>query len=386
MYLLTGAACILVGSSMSFLMDHFQVTMAQVAVIQSAYALGRVSTVFLTGWVTERFGVKFTLFSGVALLLSFLVGIPLTHSYGVGLLLAFLGGAGMGSQDTCCPVIISAVFPKRYASMLSAGQALFGAGCFLPPLIMSVATAMKLPFYVSYYVFGAVALIMLLALPFMHLPEMEELSTEGGHVAHAMKLRCKWLGIAAFIVVTFAYSGIVNTINLYTATFSETLDVAPAIAANLLTVFNLSSMIGSLCFTVILQKVKPIMVLIGNCIIAFIALGVAVFVNNAIGYFLGLAVAGFVLGVLFSVIVTLATGLNPAHASLAAAGVAIVSGASDTVNPLITGPLLTNKGIHMAYPYAMVVIAITLAAALLFHGLTVPAAAQHSVTNNKEDK
>ncbi len=373
MYLLTGAACILVGSSMSYLMVHFDATLAQVAAIQSVYALGRVLTVFVTGWITERFGVKRSLFIGVSLLFIFLVGIPLTHSYPVALVLAFLGGAGMGSQDTACPVILSAVYPNSYASMLSAGQALFGAGCFLPPLVMSISIALDLPFYVGYYLFGGLALVMLLVLPFLRLPEMQHLGTDGGHVAHAMRLRCRWLGLAAFVVITFAYSAIVNTINLYTATFSEGLDLPAAVAANLLTVFNLSSMVGSLCFTVILRKARPIMVLIVNCCVALAALAVAVTLQNAVVYFISLAVAGFVLGVLFSVIVTLATGLYPAHASLAAAGVAVVSGASDTVNPLITGNLFTRMGIGMAYPYAIVVIIITLLAAVLFHALARPA-------------
>ena len=66
LYLLTGAACILVGSSMTHLMDHFGVSLAQVAAIQSAYALGRMSTVFLTGWITERFGVRTSLLLGTA--------------------------------------------------------------------------------------------------------------------------------------------------------------------------------------------------------------------------------------------------------------------------------------------------------------------------------
>lgn len=382
LYLLTGAACILVGSSMSYLMLHFNATLAQVAAIQSVYALGRMMTVFVTGWITERFGVKRSLFIGVSLLFVFLTGIPLTHSYKFGLVLAFLGGAGMGAQDTACPVILSAVYPNSYASMLSAGQALFGAGCFLPPLMMSLSIALNLPFYVSYYIFGGLALVMLLALPFLRLPEMRHLGTDGGHVAHAMHLRCRWLGLAAFVVISFAYSAIVNTINLYTATFSEGLVLPPAIAANLLTVFNLSSMVGSLCFTVILRRVRPIMVLIVNCCIALAALLVAVTLHNAIVYFICLAAAGFVLGVLFSVIITLATGLYPAHASLATAGVAVVSGASDTINPLVTGNLFTRTGIEMAYPYAIVVVIITLLAALLFHALARPAEASSPSCNH----
>ena len=216
------------------------------------------------------------------------------------------------------------------------------------------------------------ALVMLLVLPFMKLPEMSHLATEGGHTAHAIRLRVRWLGFALFAVICFAYSAVVNTINLYTATFAEGLDLPAALAANLLTVYNLASMIGSLCFTAILRRTPPIKVLIGNCVIALIALGVAVWLQHPAGFFVGLAVAGFFLGVLFSVIVTLATGLKPSHASLAAAAVAVVSGASDTANPLITGPLLTTLGMGMAYPYTMLVLAITLAASLGFAALARP--------------
>lgn len=45
LYLLTGAACITIGSSMTQLIAHYGVSLAAVATLGSAFALGRVVTV-----------------------------------------------------------------------------------------------------------------------------------------------------------------------------------------------------------------------------------------------------------------------------------------------------------------------------------------------------
>ena len=54
LYFLTGAACIVVGSSLSHLVKMYGIALDKVVLLGSAYALGRVLTVYFTGRMVEN--------------------------------------------------------------------------------------------------------------------------------------------------------------------------------------------------------------------------------------------------------------------------------------------------------------------------------------------
>ena len=73
MYFLTGAACILVGSSLPHLVDMYGMKLNQVVLLGSAYAMGRVLTVYMTGRLVEKSGPMKVLAGGTALIAAFLL-------------------------------------------------------------------------------------------------------------------------------------------------------------------------------------------------------------------------------------------------------------------------------------------------------------------------
>ncbi len=368
LYLLTGAACLVVGTSLSQLTQSYNVDIAAVAALGSAFAFGRMITVFITGYLTKKLGVKLILGVGTFFLMVFLIGLPINTNYNLGLMLSIIGGIGMGSQDACCPVILSVVFPKHYASALSAGQALFGAGCFLPPLLMSVSISLSLPFYYPYFIIAAIAVIMLVLLPFAKIPSVEQSAEHLENSGHAIQInkKSKIIGFVLLGVVCFAYCGILNTINLYTVTYAEYVGIASAAAVSLLMVFNIGSMAGSMSFVKILMRVKPINALIFNLAVVCVSLTATLFVKNTVLLFICLFISGLFVGVIFSILIMLSTGLNPQNAALAGAIIAVVAAASDSINPLVTGNIVTNVGIDSAFVYALIMTAISLVFAVLF--------------------
>ena len=98
LYFLTGAACIVVGSSLSHLVKMYGIALDIVVLLGSAYALGRVLTVYFTGRMVEKFGPIKVLAVGTVLIGAFLIGIPTVPVYYAGLAFAFLGGTGMGTR------------------------------------------------------------------------------------------------------------------------------------------------------------------------------------------------------------------------------------------------------------------------------------------------
>lgn len=365
MYFLTGAACIVVGSSLPHLVKMYDMQLEKVVLFGSAYALGRVSTVYVTGRMVEKFGPMKVLACGTILIAAFLFGIPTIVNYYAGMVFAFLGGAGMGAQDTVCPVLLSRVFTKNYAGSMSAGQACFGLGNFATPFLVGVMLSGKLPFYYSYYVLLIVPIVMLICIPFAKFDN--EVSGEGQEeeTVQPLYVKSRTFAYGAILIICITYSAIVNTLMMYISSFAESIGIAPSTAAFMLTAYNVGCFVGSLAFVLILRKVKEQSVLLFNHVFALIALVVMLVVGTTPVYFAGVAIAGFFLGVLFSVIVTIATRIDHEHISRASSLIATVGGGSDIVTPMITGVLVARLGVGVSFQYVILMIAITVAAAIV---------------------
>ncbi|PKM73369.1 MAG: hypothetical protein CVU91_05435 [Firmicutes bacterium HGW-Firmicutes-16] len=366
MYLLTGAACIVLGSGMSQLINHYNASLTEIAAFTSAFSLGRLVTVFGTGYLTERVGTKRVFAAGTVLIGAFLIGVPLTQNYYLGLFFCALGGIGMGAQDACCPVILNSVFPKNYASAMSAGQAVFCAGCFLAPMIMSLVLSKELSFSYTFYAVLILAAVMLAVLPFVKMPLVSSFAENEEHAANAVHLRSRIVGYTALIIACMAYCAAVNTISTFTTTFAESIGMSSAAGSSMLSAYNVGCMLGSIAFIGILRKVKESTVLWGNIAVSLITMSIAVLINSKEFYFVALFFTGCFMGVLFSVFVTLATGIKPEHASLAAALIAVACGLADTVAPLGVSAIVTAYGTMSVYYVTVGLLAVCLATGILF--------------------
>lgn len=76
MYYITGAECMVVGSSLTHLVSMYGMEMDKVVLLGSAFALGRVLTVYPTGRMVEKFGPKKVLAAGILLISAYLLGVP----------------------------------------------------------------------------------------------------------------------------------------------------------------------------------------------------------------------------------------------------------------------------------------------------------------------
>ena len=100
-----------------------------------------------------------------------------------------------------------------------------------------------------------------------------------------------------------------------------------------------------------------------NCAVAFIAILAAMLINTTPVYFVGLFIAGLFLGVLFSVIVSIATRIGYKRISVASSLVATASGFADFFTPVITGAVIASLGIDFSYIFALIMLAVCIIAA-----------------------
>ena len=371
LYFLTGAACIVVGSGLSHFADKFSTDIKTIVILGSLYSLGRVSTVYLTGKLVEKIGPLKVTIMGIFLMGLYLTGIAYTHSFYYALVFAYIGGVGMGAQDTVCPLFLSVAFPNNYAGSLSAGQGLFGLGGFVTPFLTGVMLMNKLPFYFAYYVLLVFAIITLIFVLYEK-KVINTILTQKGNITLSEESQIKPLftknkvmAFTAILLATATYSTTVNTIGLYTTTFAEYQGFTSANAVFLLTVYNVGAVIGSLIFILILKRVSAVNILIVNNILSIIIFAILEYTKKPTVYFICLFAAGFLLGVLFSLIVEITTRIGYERISVTSSYVAVAGGFSDVFTPIVTGFIVGIFGIASIYRYVFISIIITTALAII---------------------
>ena len=366
MYLLTGALMLAIGTNLGRYAVQFGLTLEKAAVFASVYSFGRVSTVYLTGYLTERLGVQRVLAIGVSFILLFLVGISFSHVFVVGCICCFLGGAGMGAQDACCPIVMHGSFPKSYASALSAGQAFFGAGSFLHPFLTGVALKTGQSYRMGNYLFMAICVIMLALLPFTGKRLAVARQTKKAEHPAPVGLPRAGKRFALLLLINFTYCAGINTIGLFTVTYAQHINLSQELAPFILSCYSAGNMVGCIIFVLILRRVAAERVFIANFAIAVGALFCVLLTRDPAVLALCYFVSGFVLGVLFSIIITFATQLFPQAPGRAAALIAISGGGADVLAPLVLGRLMPHFGQDIIVPYSMVLLTLALGCSLWF--------------------
>lgn len=370
LYFLVGAAAFLVGSSLTQLIGVYGRTMDAVVLLGSSFAIGRVSTVGLTGRLVEKIGAKAVYAISVLATCAYFVGVPLFPNYYAGMAAAFLGGVGMGAEDAVCPLMLSVSCRNNYAGALSAGQAFFCVGSFTMPFLVGVMLSERLPFYGAFYVLTAIALILLACLPFVKLEKQTKKEETQEQQVKPLYTKKLWLAYAGALIGVACYSGAVNVLSLYTASFAQSRGISEANAAFMLTIYNVGGVIGSFAFTWILKKVKERIIVIVNSTIGMVALAAAILLNRTEIYFISLFIAGTFLGVMFSLFVAITTRIGYKRISVASSYVAIAGGISDIMTPILSGALVGVFGVGCAFYYALVTVVLMLASSILVNAVT----------------
>ncbi len=344
MHFITGVVCMLIGSSMSLLVELYQKPVEEVVLLGSAFSLGRTLTVYLVGKLSEKYNPLKILFGGVCGILAFMLATVLIPNYYLAFVWAFLGGAGMSCQDAISPLILSRVFTKNYSSSLSAGQSLYGLGGFAMSFMIGFMLHGNLPFSYANIVLSIVGFSMLVIIPSTKWEGSGDTEDE-----KVKPIKLKNPRPAKFIVcvIVILYCSICGSLASYMTTIMESLGNSQEVSAYILSVYNLFALLGSLAFAVILRKVSESAVLAFNSISTLLVFTASVLINKTAFYFVGMAITGFFTGVLFSIIVAIATRIDYEHISLAGAYISMFGGIGDIITPVITSKLVSIYSVHV---------------------------------------
>lgn len=341
-YFVTGVICMMIGASMTYLQAWFAKPIERIVLIISFFALGRISSAYPIGKLVEEHDPLKILFVGICLMLIYNLGIGFIPNLVLAFIFAFLGGVGMSCQDAICPLILSKIYPKSYSSSLSAGQSIYSLGGFVISWLIGFFVARGLPFNIANIVLSIVGISILIVIPFTKLQGSEETVDEQ---LKPLYTKNKKLCLILVLICCLLYCSLVNTLLSYLTSILETLGNSPSNANYVLALYNFFAVIGSIAFISILAMASEKKVLVVNTLVAIIALVFAALYTNIYVHYLAFGISGFVLGVLFSVILALATRIEYEHISVISGLIGTFGALGDIIAPIISSYVVTNFGV-----------------------------------------
>lgn len=136
-YIFQGMAAILLSQNMANLKIHWQATTAQVTLVMSAIGLGRILSLYFSGYFSDRFGRKKTVLIAIGSYIIFFCGMLFSQNYQSAFFLAMFGGISNAFLDTSTyPTLVEAYPDERINSSLSVlNKAFISLGQFLLPFV-----------------------------------------------------------------------------------------------------------------------------------------------------------------------------------------------------------------------------------------------------------
>lgn len=331
-------------------MSELNMSNAAAGSFMSAFFIGYVITQIPGGTLADRVGVKITM--SVGLLISGLatVGMSFINSYGAGMVLRVLTGLGAGVVMSCCTKVISENFEQKDRGVA------FGILLVGPTLGLTLANKMGAALLTAYnwraafrvvgYV--AVAIGVLVAL-FIRNTRAQgnvkpNLLTGLKIVFSTRNLICVCFGGFFYMFLNLGFSSWANT-------YLNNLGMSANQAANIMTIYSIGGVIGSLLTGIIVNKfhlsIKAYLIVVYVLISVFTLL----FGNTTNAVALG--IIGFIYGFLTYLpnaqLNALLTKYSPEGLSASTMGVQnCIFQMASILSPLIVGQIVDATGAFVA--------------------------------------
>jgi len=138
-YIATGIVTILPGPTLSLIAKHVRVPLDVAGWAFTASSLGFTGGVLVAGMISNRFGSKVLLMSGMATMGAMALLVPWTHSFPLLLASEFVLGIGFSFVDVSVNVIVTLAFHDVLGETMNNLHSTFGFGALIGPLLLSLA-------------------------------------------------------------------------------------------------------------------------------------------------------------------------------------------------------------------------------------------------------
>ncbi|SEL72182.1 Sugar phosphate permease [Kosakonia sacchari] len=344
-YLVHGMGVILMSLNMSSLELQWQTNAAGVSVVISSLGIGRLSVLFFSGMLSDRFGRRPFVMLGMLCYLVFFIGIIHTHSIMLAYAFGFLAGIANSFLDAGTYPSLMEAFPRSPGTANVLIKAFISAGQFLLPMIISLLVWAELWFGWSFLIAAAIMLVNGVFLLRCTFPPHRGHQSPGAQAANEMaqeKHRCSVIDLASYTLYGYISMTTFYLISQWLAQYGQfVVGMSYTESIKLLSVYTCGSLLCVFITAPLVRKLAMTMkLLVIYTFISFIALLTvclhpSIPVVIAFSFVIGFSSAGGVV----QIGLTLMAARFP-HAKGKATGIYYSSGSIATFTiPLITAHL-----------------------------------------------
>lgn len=346
-YLVHGMGVILMSLNMSSLELQWQTNAAGVSVVISSLGIGRLSVLFFSGVLSDKFGRRPFIIFGMICYLTFFLGIINTHNILVAYAFGFVAGIANSFLDAGTYPSLMEAFPRAPGTANVLIKAFISAGQFLLPLIISLLVWAELWFGWSFLIAAAIMLLNGVFLLRCTFPPHQRRQVTAARpapdcVAPPVKHRCSVIDLASYTLYGYVAMTTFYLISQWLAQYGQfVVGLSYTASIKLLSVYTCGSLLCVLITAPLVRKTARTMaLLILYTFMSFVALLTvclhpSVYVVVIFSFVIGFSSAGGVV----QIGLTLMAARFP-HAKGKATGIYYSAGSIATFTiPLITARL-----------------------------------------------
>ena len=357
--LVGGMGMALLGSVKVPLAGKLNIDEARMGVLVSMFGLAMIPVIFVTGFLTDWFGMQAVLGGGSLVMAASLALLARSSSYAAALVAVLLLSAGWSALINAINVLIPLAFadkPEDYVFAMNLGSVLFGLGAFLTPLAMIALLRRAGMISILHILAGFVLLLPVLSIgvDFAALappaPEEGAASATAAGMATLLRNPIIWMCTLAF----FFYGPLEAAMAAWTTTYLGDQGVKEGAASGLLSAFWLTFMATRLITALTLPAGQETALILGLSL-ACVAVLTGVVMTRGSGMAMVMVIAtGGIFGPVFPTIMAVLLGSIPQALHGRAVGLFFAIGAIGwTIVPMLIGAYARRTNLQRGFLVAI---------------------------------
>ncbi len=353
-YICAGIISILPGPALSLLAANTGIPLEIAGWIFTSSATGLMIGVIVAGIISQRFGPKYVLMSGLAIMSCTGIITPLTRDFSLLLGAQFVQGVGFGFLDVTISMIVALTFGNALSETLNNLHSAYGVGALVAPLVLSLALQVMHQAMAAFVIGAIVGMVGLFLLIPQRIPSAHTVSAQNkeerknGNIAFGNVFRQPLLWLLALQIALYVGAE-VSFGNWVVTAVSLSAVISVALAAPSATLLWAGLTTGRLVGAQILKRG-----ILGEHTLLYISvigsslcgLLVAIFPGNIAISFSASALVGFFFGPIFPGIMAIASRLFTKVLGTVSGVLLVSAGGTAMILPLLMGILIPRIGIH----------------------------------------
>lgn len=344
-----GIAITALGPAMPFLIEEYNISLAQAGLVMTFLSLGRLMTVSLAGGWSDRVGRKPVMVLGAAGIGIGAMGFAISPVWIGQLLSVFVVGGGLGMLDGGANSLITDLYTQKRGFALNRLHVFFGVGALAGPLLAALMINLFGSWRAAFYLVAAAAAVSTLTSALPAYPDAQigkGISRETIRNAKKRFLAAREFWLLSGVM--FMYTGIGNTVvgwvNKY---LGDELTASVLAASTVLAMYHVGITVGRMACSYVSERIGYARTLLVCAVGGFGFITLAVLTQQLWWITLSFWMTGIFLAGLFPTAVAYGTGLFPDLRGTLSGYLITSAALGGMVMPLIIGAFSDLVGLRL---------------------------------------